>query len=90
MPAAPDPAPNPVLLRFVRGGEVESVHRGAWALCDAGGRVLEGEGDLRRPVFVRSSIKAFQALPLFDSGAAERFALDDQELCLAQIGRAHV
>lgn len=86
MSAARPPRPfpeNPVLVRFLRGGEVESVHRGAWCLADADGKVLAGAGAVERPTFVRSSIKALQALPLLESGAAERVALTDEELAVA-------
>jgi L-asparaginase II len=74
---------NPVLVRFRRGGEVESVHRGAWVLVDGAGHVQAGDGAFESPFFARSSVKAFQALPLFDTGAAERFAFDEEELALA-------
>ena len=74
---------NPVLVRRWRGGRVESVHRGAWALVDLDGRVLDGVGEVGFPVFARSSTKALQALPLLESGAAERFGFGDPELALA-------
>ena len=74
---------NPVVVRVLRAGVVESVHRGAWCLVDSSGTVLEGEGAWREPYFVRSSIKSIQALPLCETGAAERFGFDDAELALA-------
>jgi len=74
---------NPVLVRLWRDGHVESVHRGAWALVDADGTVLEGAGAFAAPFFARSAIKCFQALPLLESGAARRFAFREQELALA-------
>jgi L-asparaginase II len=40
-------------------------------------------GDIERPVFPRSAVKVLQALPLVQSGAAERFGLVDEELALA-------
>ena len=73
---------NPVLVRFLRGRETESVHRGAWCLVDTSGEVLAGAGDLRQPYFARSSVKALQALALLESGAAERYHLSDEELAL--------
>jgi L-asparaginase II len=73
---------NPVLVRFLRGSETESVHRGAWCLVDASGEVLSGAGDLAHPIFARSSVKALQALALLESGAAERFQLSDEELAV--------
>lgn len=74
---------NPVLCRLWRGGWVESQHRGSWARVDASGAVLEGAGDHEQPVFARSAIKCLQALPLLESGAAERAAYDEADLALA-------
>jgi L-asparaginase II len=74
---------NPVLVRLRRGGAVESQHRGAWCLVDGAGRVLEGQGGFERPVFARSSVKSLQALPLVESGAAERFGFEPADLALA-------
>lgn len=74
---------NPVLVRLWRGGSVESVHRGAWVVVDASGAVIDGAGDWNHPVFARSSTKSLQALPLLESGAAERFGISDEELALA-------
>lgn len=74
---------NPVQVRILRGRWVESVHRGAWVLVDADGGALEGSGDTMERIFARSSVKAFQALPLIESGAAERFGYQDDELALA-------
>ncbi|HKJ23305.1 MAG TPA: asparaginase [Myxococcota bacterium] len=76
-------AENPVLARVWRGDYVESQHRGTWALVDVAGRVLEGAGDWQHPYFARSSLKSLQALPLLESGAAERFGFADEELALA-------
>lgn len=73
---------NPVLVEVLRGVAVESQHRGAFAVYDADGACVMAEGDIDRPVFPRSAVKAFQALPLVESGAADRFGLTDQELAL--------
>lgn len=74
---------NPVLVEVIRGALIESRHRGAVAVVDAGGRTAFSVGDVAAPVFPRSAIKALQALPLIESGAAERFGLNDEELALA-------
>jgi L-asparaginase II len=74
---------NPLLCRVWRGEEIESVHRGAWCLVDAAGTVLAGAGAYESPYYARSSIKALQALPLLESGAAERLCFCDEELALA-------
>ncbi|TJW12653.1 MAG: asparaginase [Mesorhizobium sp.] len=74
---------NPVLIEVLRGAVVESAHRGAVAVFDADGKVLWELGDTARPVFPRSAVKAIQALPLVESGAAEAFGFGDRELALA-------
>jgi L-asparaginase II len=74
---------HPVLAEALRGGIVESAHRGAVAVLDAGGAVHSAWGDIDRPIFPRSAVKVLQALPLVESGAAERFGLSDEELALA-------
>ena len=75
--------PNPTLVDVLRGGIVESAHRGALAIMDAGGAVHTALGDTLRPIFPRSAIKVLQALPLVESGAADQFGLSDEELALA-------
>jgi L-asparaginase II len=74
---------NPVLVEVLRGGVAESLHRGALAIVDADGAVHTALGDVQRPIFPRSAVKVLQALPLVDSGAADRFGLTDEELALA-------
>jgi L-asparaginase II len=74
---------NPILVEALRGGIVESFHRGAFAVVDASGALVHAQGDIDRPVFPRSAIKVLQALPLVASGAAEALGLVDEELALA-------
>ena len=74
---------NPVLVRIRRGEGIESQHRGSWVLTDSSGAVLDGAGDFTRPVFVRSTVKSLQALPLLETGAAERYGFRDVEIALA-------
>lgn len=74
---------NPILAEQTRGGFVENRHRGAIVVRDASGRVIASAGDTARPVFPRSAIKSLQALPLFTTGAVERFGLGAADLALA-------
>lgn len=74
---------NPILVEATRGGLVESRHRGAAVVVDDGGAVVLALGDVETRVFPRSAVKAFQALPLVESGAADRYGLTDAELALA-------
>ena len=66
-----------------RGGRVESLHPGIIAVADVSGRLVASVGDPSWPVFFRSSAKPFQAIPLIETGAADRFAFTDAELALA-------
>jgi len=85
---------NPVLVEVLRAGLVESRHRGAVVVADTEGAIVLSVGDVTAPVFPRSAVKALQALPLVESGAAERYGFCDEELALACAShsgeRAHV
>jgi len=72
-----------LLAEVTRGVAVESRHFGALAVSDSSGRLLLALGDVERPIFGRSAVKALQALPLVESGGAERFGFSDRELALA-------
>ena len=74
---------NPTLVEAWRGSAIESFHRGAYAVVDASGAVVAARGDIERPVYPRSAIKILQALPLVESGAADRLGLTNDELALA-------
>jgi L-asparaginase II len=74
---------NPVLVEVLRGAVVESAHRGAVSVFDADGKPVWEIGDTARPVFPRSAVKAIQALPLVESGAADAYGFGDRELALA-------
>jgi len=74
---------HPILAEALRGGIVESFHRGALAVVDADGAVHTALGDIERPIFPRSAVKVLQALPLVASGAADHWQLGDDELALA-------
>jgi len=73
----------PLLVEVWRGNAVESAHHGSLAVLDADGAVRAQLGEIDSPVYPRSAIKALQALPLIESGAADRLALTDTEIALA-------
>jgi L-asparaginase II len=70
---------NPVLVEVVRSGFVESEHRGALVITAPDGSVLFEAGDVRRPVYPRSSNKPLQALGMLRAG----LELDGADLALA-------
>ncbi len=74
---------NPVIVDVVRGSLVESRHRGSYVICHAKGGIVSQLGDIESPVYPRSAIKAFQCLPLIESGGADHFRLSDDDICLA-------
>jgi L-asparaginase II len=74
---------NPVLVEVLRGDLFESRHEGSVAVFDAAGKPVLAIGDIEQPVFPRSAVKAIQALPLVESGAADHYGFGDRELALA-------
>src|SRR6185295_3252406 len=72
-----------VLVEMTRGDVVESRHRGAIAVADVEGRLLLALGNVDQPIFPRSAVKAMQAIPLVESGAADAFDLGEEELAVA-------
>lgn len=78
----PRPA-NPVLVEVERGGGVESSHRGAAVIADSRGTIIGAWGDVDRPIFPRSAVKMIQALPMLETGAAQRFRLGSEHIALA-------
>lgn len=71
-----------VLAEVTRGGAVESVHAGTVAVVDVEGNLRAWAGDPEQFAYFRSSAKPFQALPVIESGAADRFGFTPAELAL--------
>jgi L-asparaginase II len=74
---------NPVVAEIRRGSLVESRHRGSVAVVDDDGSLVLALGSVATLVYPRSAVKAMQALVLMESGAADRFGLDEEALALA-------
>lgn len=73
---------NPILVEVTRGGIVESRHRGSVAVVDFDGGVRLGLGDIHTPIYPRSAIKALQAIPVIETGAADGLSMTAAELAL--------
>ena len=71
-----------VVAKVYRSQIVESVHRGSWVIVDAQGRIAASQGDPYLKTFFRSAAKPIQALPIVESGAADRFGFTDAELAV--------
>jgi L-asparaginase II len=74
---------NPFLVEVTRGNLIESRHRGSISVVDAEGATVLSLGDVDRRVFPRSAVKALQAMPLVESGIADKYGLTDEEIALA-------
>ncbi|MEP2532322.1 asparaginase [Shimia sp.] len=75
---------QPVLMTEIwRGDFLENTHFGHAVVCDASGDILHAWGDPDAVVLPRSSSKMIQALPLIESGAADKLGLTDQNLAFA-------
>ncbi|CAN5283671.1 asparaginase [soil metagenome] len=73
---------NPQLAEVTRGGIVESSHRGSYVVSDARGGIVLSAGDIAEGVFPRSAIKAFQCLPVIESGTADAYGFSDEDIAL--------
>jgi L-asparaginase II len=69
-------------VKVTRGPIVESVHRADVAVADNAGRVLFWVGDPGKVTYWRSSAKPIQAVPVIETGAAERFGFEDREIAV--------
>lgn len=73
----------PLTIESTRSGFVESVHPVSVAVVDADGTLVAFAGNPELVTFWRSGAKPFQALPLVQDGAADRFGFGPRELALA-------
>ena len=72
-----------ILAQVTRGQTVESVHRGSFVVLEgAENAVVARRGCIEDATFWRSSSKAFQALPMICSGAADAYDFGPREIAL--------
>ncbi len=72
----------PVLVRQVRNGIEESVHRGDIVETDLNGRMLRALGDPDHVANLRSCVKPFGLVALIEAGGIEAFELEPPELAI--------
>ncbi|MDP4094786.1 MAG: asparaginase [Bacillota bacterium] len=71
-----------VLVEVTRGGLVESIHLGSFAIVDTDGRILYSKGDINRTTYLRSATKPLQLIAALELGIFEEFNLDYKELAI--------
>jgi L-asparaginase II len=72
----------PVLVRQIRNGIEESIHRGDVVESDASGELLRVLGDPGRIVTLRSSAKPFGVVALLEAGGRDAFDLQAAEIAI--------
>ncbi|MBI2775918.1 MAG: asparaginase [Chloroflexi bacterium] len=72
----------PVLVRQVRNGVEESVHRGDIVEVDVAGRMIRAIGDPDHVANLRSCVKPFGLAALIEAGGIEAFELEPAELAI--------
>jgi L-asparaginase II len=80
------------LIEVIRGGFVESVHRGSIAVVDTAGMVTAWIGNVNELIFLRSGAKPFQVMPALLAGGMEKFGVTERELavmCSSHSGEPH-
>ncbi|MFS4457615.1 asparaginase [Bdellovibrio sp. HCB2-146] len=76
-------ARQPLIVEVTRGPVVESLHQVMAVVTNELGSVTNWWGNPQFLTLPRSAIKMLQALPLLESGAAEKYGLDDKMIALA-------
>lgn len=72
----------PILVRQLRNGIEESVHRGDIVEVDVDGRLVRGLGDPDRLVTLRSCVKPFGVVALIEAGGIDTFDLEPPEIAV--------
>lgn len=72
-----------LMTEIWRGDFLESQHFGHAVVVDETGQPVEAWGDPEKVILPRSSCKMLQALPLVESGAADRAGLGREQLALS-------
>ena len=65
-----------------RGGYPENVFYGSVAVVDRAGKLIASIGDVDAPIFTRSALKPFQALPLVANPRFAEYGLTPNEIAL--------
>ncbi|MEJ3743303.1 asparaginase [Actinomycetes bacterium KLBMP 9797] len=74
------------LAEVVRSGFAESVHRGSVVVLDASGAVVDAAGDVKAPIYPRSSNKPLQAIGMVRAGLRLADPADLALVCASHYG----
>ncbi len=74
---------EPITVAVTRGQFIESTHLVDAVVADASDTLVETYGNADDLIFPRSAIKALQAIPLVESGAADAFGFKGEHIALA-------
>lgn len=75
-----------LVAEVVRSGFVEGVHRGSVVVLDATGAVVDFGGDVKSPIFPRSSNKPLQAIGMLRAGLRLADPADLALVCASHFG----
>lgn len=75
--------PSQVIANVIRGGTIESVHRGHVIILGGDGEEIFSLGNPRTVTYFRSAAKPLQAIPFVAGGAADEYGYSDEEIALA-------
>lgn len=71
------------LAVVTRNGYIESIHYGYVCVVNTSGHVMYNLGNYNTKIFLRSSAKPIQAIPLIQSGAADAYKFSHKEIAVA-------
>ena len=66
-----------------RGKLVESVHAAKCLVKNSNFKTILSSGHCKDLIYPRSSIKIFQALPFINSGAPEKYSLNEKNIAIS-------
>lgn len=78
-----EPGNSELLVEVWRGPIVESHHRGHLIAVNSSSETITSLGTPETVTFLRSSAKPFQAMPVVETGAADRFGFTEREIAIA-------
>ena len=70
------------MVEVIRGGFIESTHRGVAVLINSNGEILQEWGNSNTLIYPRSALKPIQSLNLYKDGVAKALGLSDNLIAL--------